>query len=177
MKYCVIASFFLTALLLPFAQLNAADIGETPHFNSKIQKLKKRAEKLHMQLATLEKDLLFPASSQIAVYVSMDTVLLDLDSIEMKINGTRVSNYLYSNEQVTALSEGALQQLYLDNVAPGIIEVEMLINGLNSGRNKDSGPKFYKKISKRFHKGNTALTLDLIVNVVATNVVTKLIQR
>jgi hypothetical protein len=152
-----------------------AEVGEVPSVNSKIQKLKKRAEQLHKDLATLEADLLYPASSQMAVYVSITHPSFDLDSLKMTINGEEATSYLYSDEQVSAFSQGGVQQLYLDNVAPGYFEIEISINGTND----ESSPTNFL-ISERFHKDDTALALELIIDSsVGANgaVTTKLVQR
>lgn len=173
----VTLSIFIAMIWLAPVQ---ADIGETPSMNSKIQKLKKRAEKLHQELTVLEQDLLFPASSQIAVYVAMETASFDIDSLEMRINGVRVSNYLYSDEQVTAFVEGGIQQLYLDNIAPGYVDVAILIKGKQLFNKKNTPAKSYhKELNKRFHKGNTGLAIELVIDDIAepASIISQLVKR
>jgi len=179
MRYWVIISFLFCAMLAFTVQSETTAVGETPSVNSKIQKLKKRAEQLHQALTQLEQELLFPASSQLAVYVSMDTTTFDVDSIEMTINGQRVANYLYSQEQVTALAEGAMQQLYLDNVRLGTVEIEIVINGKKNHNSEKTATRYNTLIKKRFHKGNEALIIDFVIDTAAENarVVTTLVQR
>lgn len=136
-----------------------AEVGETPSVNSKIQKLKKRAEQLHKKLAVLEQDLLYPKSSQLAIYVSLKSVSFDMDSVELVINGKRVSNYLYTDEQVDAFNQGGIQQLYVDNIAAGYLDVTLKVSGTQQGKRV-----FHKEVSQRFHKNDTGLALELVID-------------
>lgn len=178
MRYLFIISFVFCAVLMN-QQLVAMEVGETPSMNSKIQKLKKRAEKLHKELALLEQDLLFPASSQIAVYVSMETTLLDMDSIALRINGKRVTDYLYSDEQVTAFAEGGVQQLYLDNIASGFVDVDISIKGKQLKGKAGESIRYNSQVKQRFHKDNSGLAIELVIEATAqpAKITAKLTQR
>jgi len=169
----VIASLAILGTTPIQAAVNT-EVGETPSMNSKIQKLKRRAETLHQDLAVLELDLLYPASSQMAVYVSMSTAKFDIDSIAMSINGKHVVDYLYSNEQTTAFGEGGVQQLYLDNIAAGYVDVTIYLGGKSLDA---KGSRIQKTVKQRFHKGNTSLALELIIGAKANDVVTSLVLR
>ncbi len=178
MRYFFIFSLVFSAFLAG-QSVNAAEVGETPSMNSKIQKLKRRAEKLHKELSVLEEDLLYPASSQLAVYVSMGTASLDMDSIEMLVNGKRVANYLYSDEQMTAFTQGGIQQLYLDNVATGFIDIDISIKGKQLKGKGDDAVRYSGQVTQRFHKGNSALAIELVIDaiVASSSITTKLVQR
>jgi len=68
----------------------------------------------------LEEELLFPANTQVAVFVSLDVgKLFALDSVQVKIDNKEVANYLYTPSEVTALHRGGVQRIYLGNVRAG----------------------------------------------------------
>ena len=74
---------------------------------------------LNRDLMLLEEDLLFPASTQLAVYVSLDVGhYFALDSVKLTIDGQMVSSYLYTPKQISALARGGVQRLYLGNLKP-----------------------------------------------------------
>ena len=64
---------------------------------------------LNRDLFLLEEELLFPANSQVAFFISMDVgEYFELDSINLKIDGKEVSNYLYTEREVGALIRGGV---------------------------------------------------------------------
>ena len=76
--------------------------------------------KLKRDLVVLEEDLLYPASSQVAVFLSMDLgEFFALDAVTLKLNGKEVSHYLYTDKQVDALFRGGVQRLFVGNVRQG----------------------------------------------------------
>ena len=76
----------------------ASDDGTgTRSLDEQIQGLKKDVVDLNKDLFVLEEELLFPANTQVAVFVSMDVGdFFALDSITLKIDNKEVSNYLYT---------------------------------------------------------------------------------
>jgi len=169
----------LSITLLSVSPVNAEEIGETPNLNSKIQKLKRRAEILHHDLTALEQDLLFPASSQLAVYVSLSTELFDIDAVEMHVNGVRVANYLYSAEQQVAFAQGGVQQLYLDNIAAGYLDVTISLLGKIHPDKKGDSARVKQTVEKRFHKGTTGLVLEFVIDTsnASPGVIATLVKR
>mgnify|MGYP001296144850 CR=1 FL=1 len=72
--------------------------------DNRIQDLKGDVIKLNRDLLVLEEELLFPANTQVAVFVSMDVGdFFDLDSVQLRIDDKPVSNYLYTEREVAAL--------------------------------------------------------------------------
>ena len=75
---------------------------------------------LDAELRLLEEDLLYPASSRVAVYLSMDLgKLFALDAVTLKLNGKDVTHHLYTDREVAALYRGGVQQLYVGNAKQG----------------------------------------------------------
>src|SRR4029077_8433454 len=93
----------------------AATPAETPKgpardpqsLDTKVQSLKQEAMELNRDLLVLEEELLFPASTQVAVFVSADIgTLFDLASVELKLDDSVVTSYLYTDRELKALHRG-----------------------------------------------------------------------
>ncbi len=95
-----------------------------------IQDLKTLVMDLNRDLFLLEEELLFPANTQVAIYVSMDVgEFFDLDSVQIKLNNRDVANYLYTSREVDALIRGGVHQLYLGNMKAGEHELIAIFTG------------------------------------------------
>lgn len=98
--------------------------------DGKIQTLKQEVMELNRDLLVLEEELLFPASTQVAVFVSMDVgTLFELDSVQLKIDNTVVAHYLYTEREIKALQRGGVQRLYLGNLKTGKHELVAVFTG------------------------------------------------
>jgi hypothetical protein len=135
----------------------SAEGSATRSLDEQIQDLKKDVIDLNKDLFMLEEELLFPANTQVAVFVSMDVGdFFALDSISLKIDSHEVSNYLYTPREVTALLKGGVQRLYVGNLRSGQHELVALFNG------KGPHERFYRRAaSVRFEKGVGAKYLEL----------------
>lgn len=98
--------------------------------DGRIQTLKQEVIELNRDLLVLEEELLFPASTQIAVFLSMDVgTLFQLDSVQLKLDDTVVTNYLYTERELQALHRGGVQRLYLGNLRAGKHELVAIFTG------------------------------------------------
>ncbi|WGL15606.1 AraC family transcriptional regulator [Microbulbifer bruguierae] len=96
----------------------AAQSGDFP--GGDLEDLKRDVLKLNRDLLVLEEDLLFPAQSQVAVYVSMDVGhFFDLDSVKLHIDNKLVETHLYTEHQKNALFRGGIQPLFKGNLKSG----------------------------------------------------------
>jgi len=129
----------------------------TRSLDEQIQDLKKDVVDLNKDLFMLEEELLFPANTQVAVFVSMDVGdFFALDSVSLKIDSHEVSNYLYTPREVTALLKGGVQRLYVGNLRSGQHELIALFNC------KGPHERAYRRAaSVRFEKGVGAKYLEL----------------
>ncbi len=112
----------------------ATDVGqeqaEFRTLDEDIQDLKTLVMDLNRDLFLLEEELLFPANTQVAIYVSMDVgEFFDLDSVQIKLNDRDVANYLYTSREVDALIRGGVHQLYLGNMKAGEHELIAIFTG------------------------------------------------
>jgi hypothetical protein len=138
----------------------AADAAaSTRSLDEQIQGLKKDVVDLNKDLFVLEEELLFPANTQVAVFVSMDVgEFFALDSITLKIDNHDVSNYLYTPREVGALIKGGVQRLYVGNLKSGQHELVAFFNG------KGPNDRSYRRAANiRFEKGVGAKYLELKV--------------
>jgi len=95
-----------------------------------VQDLKKEVLDLNRDLFLLEEELLFPANSQVAFFISMDVgEYFDLDSVSLKIDGKEVSNYLYTNREVKALLRGGVHRVHMGNLKVGEHELVAVFTG------------------------------------------------
>jgi hypothetical protein len=133
---------------------------DTRGLDQEVQGLKKDAVDLNKDLFILEEELLFPANTQVAVFLSMDVGdFFALDSVQLRIDDKEVINYLYTPREVQALLKGGVQRLYVGNLKVGHHELVAYFNG--------QGPKerAYKRgASLRFDKGVGAKYLELKIN-------------
>jgi len=119
-----------------------------------IQSLKQDVITLNRDLFILEEELLYPANTQLAVFVSLDVgEFFKLDSVQLKLDNKVVSNYLYTQREVDALHRGGIQRLYMGNLKAGEHEIVAIYTGKGpNGRdyrrganlviNKSLGAKF-----------------------------------
>ena len=95
-----------------------------------VQSLKKEVLDLNRDLFLLEEELLFPANSQVAFFISMDVgEYFDLDAIKLRIDGKDVSNYLYTEREVSALHRGGVHRMHMENLKVGDHELVAVFTG------------------------------------------------
>ena len=120
---------FLALLLFIPLSLTAAD-NSAANLEDKIQTLKKEVMKLNRDLFILEEELLFPTSTQVAVFLSTDVGnYFKLDSVQLKIDDKVVANYLYTKQEREALAKGGVQRLFIGNVKKGKRELVAVFKG------------------------------------------------
>jgi hypothetical protein len=143
----------------------AAPAGDAPPADFKtldqeVQGLKKDVIDLNKDLFVLEEELLFPANTQVAVYVSMDVgSFFALDSVTVKIDNKEVKNYLYTAREADALLKGGVQQIYLGNLKVGKHELVAFFTG--------KGPverNYRRGATINFDKGVGAKYLELKIS-------------
>ncbi len=95
-----------------------------------VQDLKKEVLDLNRDLFLLEEELLFPANSQVAFFISMDVgEYFALDSVSLKIDGKEVANYLYTEREIDALLQGGVHRVHMANLKTGDHELIAIFTG------------------------------------------------
>ncbi len=122
-----------------------------------VQDLKKEVLDLNRDLFLLEEELLFPANSQVALFVSMDVgEYFDLDSVNIKIDGKEVANYLYTERETDALGRGGVHRVHIANLKTGEHEIVAVFVG--------HGPNirdYRRGATLKFNKGIGAKYVEL----------------
>lgn len=125
--------------------------------DDRIQDVKAEVIRLNRDLMVLEEELLFPANTQIAVFVSMDVgKLFSLDSVKVKLDDKDVTNYLYTPAEVQALHRGGVQRVYVGNLKAGEHQIVAFFTG--------QGPheRDYKRgATVKFEKGTEPKYIEL----------------
>ena len=108
-KLILIFSIVLLALLCSvgadIGELNASEDQSFQGLDDDIQELKEEVLEVNRDLYILEEELLYPASTQVAVYVSVDVGdFFDLDSVQVMLNEKVVANYLYTEREVDCIA-------------------------------------------------------------------------
>jgi hypothetical protein len=133
---------------------------DTRGLDEEIQNLKKDVVDLNKDLFVLEEELLFPANTQVAVFVSMDVgEFFAIDNVTLKIDQKEVANYLYTPREAEALLKGGVHRLYLGNLKVGEHELVAFFTG------KGPNDRDYKRgATIKFEKGIGAKYLELKIN-------------
>lgn len=122
-----------------------------------VEELKKQVIRLNRDLFILEEDLLFPASTQFAVFLSLDTgEFLKLDAVKLKVDDETVAAHLYTERQVKALQRGGMQRLHIGNLRTGEHEVTVFVEGIGPDN------RAYKQAATYgFEKGTGTAVLEV----------------
>jgi hypothetical protein len=149
-----------SALSAPAPATDATGDSGTRALDEQIQDLKQQVVDLNKDLFVLEEELLFPANTQVAVFLSMDVgAFFGLDSVTLRIDNREVINYLYTPREIAALLKGGVQRLYVGNLKAGSHELVALFGG------KGPNDRDYRRgASMKFEKGVGAKYLELKIS-------------
>lgn len=161
LAFAALPSFAQTAAAAPAsAAAPAAAPASAPApstLDGRIQEVKGDVIRLNRDLLVLEEELLFPANTQVALFVSMDVgKLFQLESVQIKLDDKLVANYLYTPLEVQALHRGGVQRVYLGNLRAGTHELVAFFTG--------QGPheRDYKRgATVKFDKGTEPKYIEL----------------
>jgi hypothetical protein len=155
-----VVSPVVTTVVSPDAAGTAPNAAPTPapqSLDDRIQDLKGEVIRLNRDLLVLEEELLFPANTQVAVFVSLDVgKLFSLDSVQVRLDDKEVSNYLYTPAELLALQRGGMQRLYLGNLRSGSHSIVAFFTG------KGPHDRDYKRgATVQFDKGTEPKYIEL----------------
>ncbi|SMF11785.1 hypothetical protein SAMN02745866_00743 [Alteromonadaceae bacterium Bs31] len=140
MQAMICAATFLMLVLAVPVQAQAEPVEEggglaeqrsASPLSDEIENLKKAALELNRDLLILEEELLFPANTQITVFLSLDVgEFFRLDAVKLHINDKLVASHLYTPRQNDALGRGGIQRLYIGNLKNGEHELTAFFTGI-----------------------------------------------
>ena len=143
----------------PAAAVAASAPADSPPvaLDTRVQQLKADVIRLNRDLLVLEEELLFPAGTQVALFVSMDVgKLFELESVQIKLDDKLVATHLYTPLEVLALHRGGVQRVFVGNLRAGKHQVAAFFTG--------RGPheRDYKRgASIEFEKGTEPRYIEL----------------
>jgi hypothetical protein len=151
------AGVFALGVAAQDKKATAAPAVNAASLDNRVQDLKTDVIKLNRDLLVLEEELLFPASTQVALFVSMDVgKLFELDSVQIKLDDKQVTNYLYTPLEVQALHRGGVQRAFVGNLRSGTHEVVATFTG------KGPHDRDYKRgTTIKFDKGTEPKYIEL----------------
>jgi len=146
-------------ILLPISAYAEEAEKTKSKLSTELEDIKSQVLKLNRELFVLEEDLLFPASTQVAVFVSVDIgKFLKIDSVELKINDKNVAGFLYTERQRIALEKGGIQRVYLGNLKVGNHQLTAIFTGIDN-----EGRTVQRAVSHAFEKDDETVMIELKV--------------
>ncbi len=127
--------------------------------SKEIQGLKKSVVDLNKDLQLMEEELLFPSSTQLSLFVSLDIgQYFTLESVKVKLDGKKVVTHLYSERQRQALARGGVQRLYLTNLNLGKHTIVAFFTGIGP-----NGRPYKRATELEFQKKQGSQYLELAI--------------
>ena len=132
----------------------AEALPDTRGIDEQSQALKTDAMDLNRELFMLEEELLFPANTQVAVFVSMDVgEFFAIDSVQLKMDNKEVANYLYTEREADSLLKGGVHRVYLGNLKVGGHELVAIFTGKGPNQRdyrRGATVKFEKAVGAKY---------------------------
>lgn len=155
---------YLLTVLLMFLVINNPLLATEETNDSNLAKrtddIRAQVIELNRDLFLLEEDLLHPASTRLALYVSLDFGrFFELESVKLKLDGKPITSFLYTQKDIAALKRGAIQPLFLGNIASGPHELVAFFTGIGT-----HDRPYKRAVSMKFEKeeGEKAFEIQIV---------------
>lgn len=159
MPHCIWRILLAAALAATTGATPAAEPAQAAAagLDARIEDAKGEAARLNRDLLLLEEELLFPAGTQVALFVSMDVGKpFALDSLQVKLDDKLVASHVYTPLEVQALQRGGVQRLYLGNLRSG--EHELVASFAGKGPQERD---YRRGATLKFEKGRDPKYIEL----------------
>ena len=162
-NFIVLLLLTVAAFVMPLgaaAEAGEASQAEMRSLDEQVQEIKSDVLGIAAELAVLEERLLFPSSTQVAVFVALgDGNDFRLDAMRLGINDELAAHHIYSFKELEALQAGGVQRLFMGNLATGTHELEVSVVGkLPNGKEFSRAETF--SFSKGVEPSLLGITLD-----------------
>jgi len=115
---------------LAFSLSTVADEAAEAESRQQFRSIDQDVQSLKKEVLDLNRDLFLPANSQVAFFISMDVgEYFELDSVNIKIDGKEVANYLYTAREADALIRGGVHRVHMANLKTGDHELVAIFVG------------------------------------------------
>lgn len=152
---------FVCALLLGLViTAGTARAEGLAELDREIEQIKSEVASLSQTLFDLEESVLYPADTQVAVFLALkDRDGLELDSVELYLNGNPVSSHLYTDRERESLRMGGVQRLYMGNLPHGAHQLKAVLTA-RSANERFVRREVRHQFSKRPGQSRIQMTLD-----------------
>jgi hypothetical protein len=130
--------------------------------DEQVQDIKSDTLKTGANLLLLEEKLLYPSSTQVAVYISLErAATYRVDTIDIELDGKPAAKHLYTTREQEALMKGGMQRIFAGNVITGEHELKVVLGGKAL-----AGPSFRRTERFKFRKdvGPKVLEVHLVAS-------------
>ena len=98
--------------------------------DDQVQQIKSDVLEISAELALLEEQLLFPATTQMALFVALTPDdEFRLDALHLTLNGETATHYIYSFDELDALRRGGVHRVFDANLPRGQHQLDVEVVG------------------------------------------------
>ena len=88
---------------------------------------------INKRLLLMEEELLFPADTRVTLFLSLDVGrFFTPDAVTLKLDGNTLVSHLYTEREIRALKNGAVQRLHTTNLRNGEHELTAFVTGIGA---------------------------------------------
>lgn len=117
------------------------------------------AIELISRLHRLEQDLLYPVHTRVSVFISVaENSQVRPHSVSIDIDGSKVTDHIYTQEEISALNSGGIQRLYTGNTLMGNHKLRVRLR-----QSRNDGSLQAHELEYKFNKDETAENIEIII--------------
>jgi|GEM_PF-4690091 len=121
------------------------------------EELKESIIELNAEFKNLEESLLYPAASQVGIYLSTNVgQFFQIENVEVRLNQQPLVGFLYTPEQRAALEKGGIHGIETMNLPAGEHELVVTLIGQDQ-----AGESLKRGITHTFTKTDQAIGLEI----------------
>jgi hypothetical protein len=163
--YLLAALWMCAGVAMAQPEPSNANTEASSPLSEQVQDLKATALNLNRDLLILEEELLFPANTQVVVFVSLDVgEWFRLDGVKLEIDDELVASHLYTERQNDSLSRGGIQRLYIGNLKSGSHELTAYFTGIGP-----EGREYKRAATTTLEKGQQPHLLEMRIQDATAN--------
>jgi hypothetical protein len=157
---CLILLYLMTMMSFaqPSQEIDVTTVqNPASQLSERASSIKQSVLDLNRDLYQLEKELLSPATTRAAVYLSLSYgEFFEPYSINITVDDKQTIQYLYTKRQISALRQGAVQPLKDLNLGPGVHIIKAIAKGVDN-----NGKKRELVLKERVEKYDQPLYIEL----------------
>ncbi|MBU2955641.1 AraC family transcriptional regulator [Marinobacter sp. F3R08] len=120
-----------------------------PELDEELERLSEAITSHSERVFALEQQVLHPANTRLTVFLTLQSRdALDLDAVELFLNGKPVASHLYSERERDSLERGGIQPLFTGNLKNGEHELKTVITARSADEDfvrRESVHRFRKR--------------------------------